>query len=166
MPKLALSIAAQSANASAVRNRGNNPSNDLRLIEPGPSAPLLAALAAVEAHGLSVIERRIACEGTPLQPHQRVVNAAMRLSAPSPREMEVARLMATGRGTKVIAWELGIAARTVEVHRVRLMEKTGCRSLVEFGRLWEAGLAEVTAGHQTAPTGALTDAAEVRHVEA
>ncbi|WP_376957724.1 LuxR C-terminal-related transcriptional regulator [Azospirillum sp. A26] len=77
-----------------------------------------------------------------LDPNTRVQNATRRLAALSPRELDVARLVCCGDASKVIAFKLGIAQKTVEVHRERIMDKTECGSLVEFGRLWEAGLAE------------------------
>ena len=40
-----------------------------------------------------------------------------------------------GKLNKVIADELGIAMRTVEVHRSRIFEKMGVRSAVELARL-------------------------------
>ena len=40
-----------------------------------------------------------------------------------------------GRANKVIAHELGLSERTVEVHRARMMERLGVRSLPEAVRL-------------------------------
>jgi len=42
-----------------------------------------------------------------------------------------------GEANKVIADELEIAVRTVEVHRARVLEKMGVRSAVELARLME-----------------------------
>ncbi len=58
--------------------------------------------------------------------------AAARLAGLSPRERRVLELMALGRRNKVIARELGISHRTVEIHRGRAMRKTGARSLAEL----------------------------------
>ena len=52
----------------------------------------------------------------------------------SPREHEVARLAAAGKANKVIAAELGISERTVEVHRGRAMRKLGLRSIADLAR--------------------------------
>ena len=53
----------------------------------------------------------------------------------TPREREVLTLTAQGKPSKVIARELGISAKTVDVHRSRLMEKLEVRSLAELIRL-------------------------------
>ena len=45
------------------------------------------------------------------------------------------RLLVAGRPNKVIAHELGISPRTVEIHRANVMEKLGCRSLAQVVRL-------------------------------
>jgi two-component system response regulator TtrR len=41
-------------------------------------------------------------------------------------------LVARGRANKVIAIELGISERTVEIHRGRMMRKMGVRSLADL----------------------------------
>lgn len=53
---------------------------------------------------------------------------------PTTREREIIRLLAAGKGNKEIAAELGIAVRTVETHRSRIMMKMGCHSLSELIR--------------------------------
>jgi DNA-binding NarL/FixJ family response regulator len=51
---------------------------------------------------------------------------------PTPREVEIIRLLAEGRANKEIAAELGITARTVETHRARIMLKLGLHSIAEL----------------------------------
>lgn len=51
------------------------------------------------------------------------------------REREVMDRVLAGKLNKVIADELGIAMRTVEVHRARVFEKMNVRSAVELSRL-------------------------------
>lgn len=51
------------------------------------------------------------------------------------REREVMDLVLAGKLNKVIADDLGIAMRTVEVHRSRIFEKMGVRSAVELSQL-------------------------------
>ena len=50
----------------------------------------------------------------------------------SPRECEVARLVALGRGNKEVAAMLGITAKTVETYRTRVMRKIGAHSVVDL----------------------------------
>lgn len=58
-----------------------------------------------------------------------------RLATLSDREAEVMQLLVAGKPNKVIADELSIAIRTVEVHRARIFEKLGVRSAVELVKL-------------------------------
>ncbi len=51
------------------------------------------------------------------------------------REREVFRLVAAGKANKVIAADLGISQRTVEIHRGRVMEKMQARSLPQLVRI-------------------------------
>lgn len=50
----------------------------------------------------------------------------------TPREAEVMALVVQGKMNKSIARELGISQRTVEIHRARVMEKVGARSVQEL----------------------------------
>jgi len=58
-----------------------------------------------------------------------------RLAELSPRERDVLRGLVAGKINKVIAHELGISPRTVEVYRANLMAKTGARSMSELMRI-------------------------------
>lgn len=53
----------------------------------------------------------------------------------TPREDEVLELVVAGKANKVIAVELGISERTVELHRHRIMKKMQVGSLAELVRL-------------------------------
>jgi two-component system response regulator FixJ len=61
--------------------------------------------------------------------------AAARLALLTPRERDVLRLLVEGRPNKVIAHELGISPRTVEIHRANVMDKLGVRSLAAAVRI-------------------------------
>jgi FixJ family two-component response regulator len=60
---------------------------------------------------------------------------AARVGQLTAREREVMDLVVAGHPNKVVAHRLGIAVRTVEIHRARVMEKTGARNLSELVRL-------------------------------
>ena len=61
--------------------------------------------------------------------------ATAKLALLSPRELQVLKGLLAGRPNKSIAYDLQISPRTVEIHRARLMDKTGARSLSELIRL-------------------------------
>jgi len=51
------------------------------------------------------------------------------------REKEVLRLVTGGKANKVIAGDLGVSHRTVEIHRARVMEKMEAHSLAQLVRM-------------------------------
>jgi len=57
---------------------------------------------------------------------------AARLVQLTPREREVMDLIVAGKANKVIAFELNISERTVELHRAKIMKKMQARSLAEL----------------------------------
>ncbi|MHB0955321.1 MAG: response regulator transcription factor [Pirellulaceae bacterium] len=73
--------------------------------------------------------------------------ARERLEALTPRELEVMREVLTGSLNKQIAARLGIAEKTVKLHRSRVMEKIGVTSVAELVRF--AGAAGVSPMEQT-----------------
>lgn len=53
----------------------------------------------------------------------------------TPREQEVLLLVTQGKANKVMAGDLGVSQRTVEIHRARVMEKMGANSLAQLVRM-------------------------------
>jgi two-component system response regulator FixJ len=78
---------------------------------------LKRALAAVADHRQSNAVRAVAAE---------------RLARLTPRETDVVGRLAEGTLSKVIAHDMGLSARTVEMHRANALEKLGVKNLVEL----------------------------------
>jgi two-component system, LuxR family, response regulator FixJ len=53
----------------------------------------------------------------------------------TPREREVMTLVVDGKANKVIAIDLGLSERTVEIHRANVMEKMGARSVAHLVKM-------------------------------
>jgi FixJ family two-component response regulator len=69
--------------------------------------------------------------------HTEVYEIRRLIELLTPRENEVLRYVVTGMLNKQIALKLGIAEKTVKVHRGRVMEKLGVDSVAELVRLAE-----------------------------
>lgn len=69
-------------------------------------------------------------------------DCARRLGTLTPRERAVYERMIEGKTSKMIARELGGSFRTIEIHRARIMSKTGAVSLADLVRMtFEIGVA-------------------------
>lgn len=66
---------------------------------------------------------------------RRMIEARDRIASLSSREREVLDWLAEGSSNKVIARELDISPRTVEIHRANMMSKLGARHAAEAVRL-------------------------------
>jgi two-component system response regulator FixJ len=75
-----------------------------------------------------------------------------RLATLTPRETEVMKCVVRGHANKVIALDLGVSQRTVELHRARVMRKLKMRSLADLvssvGKVLERDEANGTATAQ------------------
>ncbi|CAN7503095.1 response regulator FixJ [Phenylobacterium sp. LjRoot164] len=67
--------------------------------------------------------------------HDARPDAERRLETLSPRERDVLAGVVAGKVNKVIAHELEISPRTVEIYRANLMVKTGARNFSELMRI-------------------------------
>lgn len=94
------------------------------LTKPVDAPALLSAIAVALKHDLSARgqgERRKSVE--------------TRLASLTPREREVLAHVVAGRLNKQIAGDLGIAEKTIKVHRGRVMQKMGVRTLADLVRI-------------------------------
>jgi len=66
---------------------------------------------------------------------REAVRAGQRIATLSPREREVLDALLAGRPNKVIAFDLNISVRTVEVHRARMMGRLGTKQFADAIRL-------------------------------
>ena len=53
----------------------------------------------------------------------------------TPREVQVMKLMTEGRPNKLMAVDLNLSQRTIEIHRAHVMEKMQARSLAQLVRM-------------------------------
>ena len=70
--------------------------------------------------------------------HKRLLNRQQlldKIASLSRREREVFHFVADGEMNKVIAIDLGISERTVEVHRSQVMKKLGVQTLAQLVRI-------------------------------
>jgi len=81
---------------------------------------------------LSRIREAIQLDRTNREIAGRQDSARARLATLTPREQQVMLLVVAGKVNKEIAMELNLSHRTIEIHRGRVMEKTGCRSLTHL----------------------------------
>jgi two-component system response regulator FixJ len=58
-----------------------------------------------------------------------------RLQSLTPREREVLAMVTSGKANKIMAADLGVSQRTIEIHRARVMEKMSAASLAQLVRM-------------------------------
>jgi two-component system response regulator FixJ len=83
---------------------------------------------------LNAIEAALEKASRPIRDRE-AVHAAQLIATLSSREREVLDALLAGRPNKVIAFDLGISVRTVEVHRSRMMGRLGTRRFADAIRL-------------------------------
>jgi len=106
---------------------------------PGNVADMIEVIEEAEARARTQpMRERLAREAT----------AQSRLDGLSRRERQVLACVADGMSNRLIGGRLGISARTVEIHRAHILEKTAARSTseairlaVEAGVMLESGIA-------------------------
>ena len=64
-----------------------------------------------------------------------MAGATERMALLSRRERQVLEAIAVGRPSKLIAYDLGISVRTVEVHRAHMLDRLGVRNMAEAIRI-------------------------------
>lgn len=128
-----------------------------RLVERGLNFPMIVitghgdvplAVRAMKGGAIDFIEKPFALEAIldslevafsrlagPREQDPVAVSAATKLGLLSPRERQVLDGLLAGLPNKTIAYDLAISPRTVEIHRARVMDKMGARSLSELIRL-------------------------------
>jgi two-component system response regulator DctR len=81
------------------------------------------------------VEQALALSQERLTVHQQSAGLVSRLDDLTERERDVMRLVVAGLPNKLIADQLDISVRTVEVHRSRVFEKMDVKSAVELANL-------------------------------
>jgi FixJ family two-component response regulator len=94
--------------------------------KPWEDVELVASVRRALARDLEVRSRRDATD-----------SIARRVASLTERESQVFRHIIAGRLNKQIAARLGMAEKTVKVHRARVMQKMGVRSVAELTRIAE-----------------------------
>ncbi len=94
------------------------------------------------------LTRIVADAGPLLERRRRQQDARRLIEALSRRERQVLEALAAGRSNKLIARDLGISPRTVEIHRSNMMAKLCASHPADAVRLWLDARLEATAPSQ------------------
>jgi two-component system, LuxR family, response regulator FixJ len=84
---------------------------------------------------LDRVQRALERDRATRQQLKEIDHIRARLTSLTPREREVLELVVAGKANKVMAADLGVSQRTVEIHRARVMEKMGASSLAQLVRM-------------------------------
>ena len=94
---------------------------------------------------LDLVSRAIQWNAEERQKETEHLQALRRCDTLTEREYEILKLVVAGKSNKEIGRELDISHRTVELHRMRVMQKTGTHSVIELAALAQtAGLTSKT----------------------
>jgi two-component system, LuxR family, response regulator DctR len=81
------------------------------------------------------IEQALRASSTALAQRRQVTGLQAKLDGLTERERDVMRLVVSGLPNKLVADQLDISVRTVEVHRARVFDKMGVKSAVDLANL-------------------------------
>jgi two-component system response regulator DctR len=81
------------------------------------------------------VEQALALSAAALAERTESTSLQVRLDGLTERERDVMRLVVGGLPNKLVADQLDISVRTVEVHRARVFDKMGVKSAVELANL-------------------------------
>jgi len=84
---------------------------------------------------LDAVRQALARTAAPMASETEAAKATALVAKLTPREREVLQQLVIGRPNKIIAHELKISPRTVEIHRANLMRKLEAASLAQLVRL-------------------------------
>jgi FixJ family two-component response regulator len=87
---------------------------------------------------LERIQQALAADVAQHEAREKASEIAAHFATLTPREKEIMMLVTEGHSSKVIALDLGISERTVELHRSRVMKKMSARSVAELVRIASA----------------------------
>jgi DNA-binding NarL/FixJ family response regulator len=117
-------------NPTVVIASPTHPADVLRAWESGAFSYIIRPFSADEIHGK--ILHALAWDTRMRQLRKRHKDVQLRYARLTPRESEIAQLVADGESTSEIATNLDIGVRTVETHRRSVLDKLNVQSPTEL----------------------------------
>jgi FixJ family two-component response regulator len=84
---------------------------------------------------ISAVERALAAQASIAATNDQVIQIRKKLERLTPRELDVLREVITGAQNKQIGDRLGIALKTVKIHRSRVMTKMEAESVIQLAQM-------------------------------